>query len=85
MGEKSYPSSKPAATKRPRLYQRAKAFDHTVAFTGLTPDVLWEMPLAFDPTPYLKEGQASEIAVRVNNTLGMGRHLQTRILGLDGP
>jgi len=48
-----------------------KAFTHTCESTGLAPDAIWVTPFAFDPRPFLKPGE-NQIAVRVNNRLGMG-------------
>ncbi len=48
-----------------------KAFDHTVASTGRSVEVLWTEPFVFDPRPFLKPGR-NTLAVRVHDTMGMG-------------
>jgi hypothetical protein len=48
------------------------ALDHSCQATGLRPDQIWTTPFFFDAAPYLKAGQTSLVAVRVNNTGGMG-------------
>jgi len=46
-----------------------RAYDHTVASTGLTVERLWTEPFMFDPKPLLHAGK-NEIAVRVHDTEG---------------
>lgn len=46
-----------------------RAFDHTVASTGLPVETLWTTPFMFDPKPFLKAGK-NTIAVRVHDTVG---------------
>jgi len=69
------------------------ACEHSTKSTGLTPEVIWRTPFAFDPRPDLRPGAANTIAVKVLNRLGMGgvyqpvylvganRELDTRLLG----
>jgi hypothetical protein len=48
------------------------ALDHSCQATGLRPDQIWTTPFFLDAAPYLKAGATSVVAVRVNNTAGMG-------------
>jgi hypothetical protein len=48
-----------------------KAFDHTIAATGLPIEVIWNDSFAFDPTPWLKLGEENTIAVRVQSAGGI--------------
>lgn len=47
-----------------------RAFDHTVASTGLPVETLWTRTFMFDAKPLLHTGR-NEIAVRVHDTVGM--------------
>ena len=49
-----------------------KAFEHTTASTGLSPNDIWITPFAFDARKWLKAGQENLIAVRVYNLANMG-------------
>ncbi len=46
-----------------------RAFDHTVASTGLPVETLWTQTFVFNPKPLLHAGK-NEIAVRVHDTVG---------------
>ncbi len=50
-----------------------KAFEHTCASTGLTPNDMWLKPFMFDPRSFLTPpGRENVIAVRVRNTCAAG-------------
>ncbi len=62
-----------AADEDAVLYLNGKrAFEHTSASTGLTPEQIWNRPFLFDPTPFLRFGGENLLAVRIHNRLGMG-------------
>ena len=42
-----------------------KAFEHTLASTGLKPETIWNDSFAFDPTPWLKFGEENTISIKV--------------------
>ena len=48
------------------------ALDHTCETTKLPPEKIWETPILFDPTPWLKKGAENVLALKVHNRLGMG-------------
>lgn len=48
-----------------------KAFEHTIASTGLPAEKIWNTPFAFDPTPFLKFGEENTIAVKVYSAGGI--------------
>lgn len=48
-----------------------KAYEHTVASTGRSVEILWTEPFMFDPKPFVKQG-SNTLAVRVHDTMGMG-------------
>jgi hypothetical protein len=51
-----------------RLYiNGAKAFEHSCASTGLSPDEIWDRPFAVDVTGRLRPGGEDSITVAVYN------------------
>jgi streptogramin lyase len=48
-----------------------KAFDHTMASTGLSKGDIWQTPFVFDPTPWLKFGEENSIAIKVSSYGGI--------------
>jgi sugar lactone lactonase YvrE len=61
-----------------------KAFEHTIASTGLPAEKIWNHPFSFDPTPFLKFGEKNTIAIKVSSFGGIrGLYRPVFLVGSD--